>query len=168
MKLPPNVHLALLIAGCACLLAEPTFGAEPKTPPSTGELIRQRMERVIIPRLEFREATVREALDFLKKKSVELDPEAPVNIRTNFPMVLAGPREANPAIPPPSIPGESGATPGPFAGRGIANPQEARITLALTNISLYAALRYVTSLADLKFRIRLAALRSSRHRIPTP
>ncbi len=44
--------------------------------PST-EKIRRKLERIIIPKLEFREATIREAIEFLKKKSVELDDESP-------------------------------------------------------------------------------------------
>src|SRR5690606_17558737 len=35
--------------------------------------IQRKLETIIIPRLEFREASIREAIDFLKKKSVELD-----------------------------------------------------------------------------------------------
>ena len=37
------------------------------------EKIQRKLDRIIIPKLDFREATIREAVDFLKKKSVELD-----------------------------------------------------------------------------------------------
>ncbi len=154
MTLSVQNYLALLAAGCACLLAELGFGAAPKAPSTVEEMVRQRMERVIIPRLEFRDATVREALDFLKKKSVELDLKAPVNLRTNFPLVLDGPGEASPATPLQGVPTESGATLAPLPGLNTTKTPDARITLALTNVSLYEALRYVTSLADLKLRIR--------------
>ena len=48
----------------------------PRPKPST-ERIRRKLERIIIPKLEFREATIREAIEFLKKKSVELDVDSP-------------------------------------------------------------------------------------------
>ena len=35
--------------------------------------INQKLARIIIPKLEFKDATIREAVDFLKKKSAELD-----------------------------------------------------------------------------------------------
>jgi general secretion pathway protein D len=35
--------------------------------------INAKLARIILPKLEFREATIREALDFLKRKSAELD-----------------------------------------------------------------------------------------------
>ena len=37
------------------------------------EYIQNKLNHIIIPKIEFRDATVREALDFLKQKSVELD-----------------------------------------------------------------------------------------------
>ena len=39
--------------------------------------IQGKLERIIIPKLEFKEATIAEALSFLRKKSVELDPDEP-------------------------------------------------------------------------------------------
>ena len=45
-------------------------------PAATTERIRRKLEHIIIPKLEFREATIREAIDFLKKKSAELDTDS--------------------------------------------------------------------------------------------
>ncbi len=109
---------------------------QPRTDAASARL-RQKLNAIIIPRLEFREATIKEALDFLKQKSIELDTEEPdaakrgVNIILN----LAAPLDpsAEKAVPP--------------------NPTDARVTVALTNIPLIEALRYVTSLANLKFRM---------------
>src|SRR5688500_13277216 len=42
--------------------------------PQTNADLRHKLNAIIIPRLELRETSVREALDFLEKKSVQLDP----------------------------------------------------------------------------------------------
>ena len=124
----------------------PTALAPAAAPAAPGtDLLRRRLERIIIPKLEFREATVQEALDFLKKKSVELDDESPpgekgVNIVLKLP-------ESGPAVP--------GMEPSPNAklpGASV-NPADTRITVSLTNIPLIEALKYVTGLANLKFKI---------------
>jgi len=134
------------------------------------------MERIIIPKLEFREATFREALEFLKKRSVELDPNSrPIGGRgviVRLPPVvqsqgaaLAIPTEAAaPSPPPPGVPGldtpaaVTETSPPLRPDPDAVGPQEARITLSLTNISLYEALRYITSQAGLKLRILTDAI----------
>ncbi|HEY3901675.1 MAG TPA: Amuc_1098 family type IV pilus outer membrane protein [Chthoniobacter sp.] len=132
--------------------------------PST-EKIRRKLERIIIPKLEFREATIREAIEFLKKKSVELDDESPAGEKgVNIVLKLegaAGPAAAPgaPAAPPPGIPGIPGleaAPPAPGAAPAAAastSPADVRITVSLTNIPLIEALKYVTGLANLKFKV---------------
>ncbi len=97
------------------------------------EMVQRKLERIIIPRLEFREATVREALEFLKKKASELDANSPAGER-GVNMVL---KLGDLTPPTPDFP----------------NPADARITVSLTNIPLVEALRYVTGLANLKFKI---------------
>src|SRR5262245_7945868 len=39
------------------------------------KFVNAKLDRIIFPRLEFKEATIREAIDFLKRRTVELDPE---------------------------------------------------------------------------------------------
>jgi hypothetical protein len=95
--------------------------------------IQRKLERIIIPKLEFREATIREALDFLKKKVSDLDTDSPAGERGVNMVLKLG--DAPPS--PPDVP----------------NPADARITVSLTNVPLIEALRYVTGLANLKFRI---------------
>ena len=85
--------------------------------------IQRKLERIIIPKLEFKEATISEALSFLRKKSVELDPDEPktgVIIQINF--------DETPVA-------------------------DTRITVSLSNIPLIEALKYVTGLANLKFKV---------------
>ncbi len=131
--------------------------------------IQAKLNRIVIPRLEFKEATIREAVEFLKKKSIDLDIQETDPARRGVNIVLklesgpnlavaAGPDAAAAGIPGiPGIPGPvAGAAPvvDPGAGVGAAiNPSDARITVSLSNIPLLAALTYVTSLANLKYKI---------------
>jgi hypothetical protein len=93
--------------------------------PNATSMVQRKLQNIIIPRLEFREATVSEALDFLKHKASSLDTDDPgrrgVNIVLNA-------------------------------------PDETRITVALTNVSLGDALRYVTNLAGLKYKVEQYAV----------
>ena len=139
-----------------------------ETTATKTERIQRKLDRIIIPKLEFREATIREAVDFLKKKSVELDIDSePGNKGVNIVLKLdnggagAAPADA-PAPAPAAIPGleQIPAAPGaaPAArwrcsGSRRSRPGDARITVSLTNIPLIEALRYVTNLAGLKFKV---------------
>ena len=130
-------HSPLLFASaflCAALHAAP-----PPTPQQT-EWIQKKLESTIIPRLEFREVGVVEAVEFLRKKAVELDP-----LRAGVPIYL----RLQPVAPP--APPIRGLNPSP----PVPPPSTARITVSLTNIPLSEALRYVSSLAGLKYRVLL-------------
>ena len=138
-------------------------------PDATGTArITAKLAHIILPKLEFREATIREAVDFLKKKSAELDINEPDPTKKGVNIVLkleggGGGGAAAPAAAPAGIPGIPGLEPLPGAAPaaapaavdvgGGANAENARITVSLTNIPLVEALRYVTSLANLKFKI---------------
>jgi beta-lactamase regulating signal transducer with metallopeptidase domain len=84
---------------------------------ATESAARAKAENIIIPKIELREATFEEALDLLRKKAVEFDPD-----KTGVKIVV-----------------KPGAV------------SDARITISLTNIPLIEALKYVASLANLKF-----------------
>ena len=143
-------------------------------PEVSTERIRRKLERIIIPKLEFREATIREAIEFLKKKSQELDVDSPAGEKgVNIVLKLdssnggggvggggAGAPAAAPAIP--GIPGlDNGPAPGAAPAAAVAgapagatvNPADARITVSLANIPLIEALKYVTGLANLKYKV---------------
>ena len=107
--------------------------AEPAKDPGNISRVQRKLERIIIPKLEFREATIREALDYLKRKSIELDPDDP---KTGLNIVLKVETTTPSAAP---------VEPG--------NPAEARITVSLSNIPMIEALKYVTGLANLKFKV---------------
>jgi general secretion pathway protein D len=138
-----------------------------------------------MPKVEFRDATLREAFDFLKQKSVTLDVEETdptkkgVNIVLRLDTGTGGGGASLPAPAPaapaaPVIPGLEpipGAAPapaaGPVGGLPAADAAEARITVSLTNIPLGEALRYVTSLANLKYKVEQYAVAVVPQSMPT-
>ena len=115
---------------------------QPAPPSSSAQLldltgaVERKLERIILPRLEFKDATIREAVDYLRLKSVELDPDEP---KTGVNIVLNVNRETLDSI--------------------AADPNlNSRITVSLTNVPLIEALRYVTGLAYLRFKVELDAV----------
>lgn len=138
--------------------------------------LQRKLSTIIIPRLEFREATIREAVDFLRRKSVELDTtetdpsQRGVNIVLQLeggaagvgaaPSAPALDATAAPVIPGlEPLPGAGGAAPAPVAplGGGV-NAADARITVSLSTIPLGEALKYVTGLAGLKYKVEQYAV----------
>ncbi len=124
--------------------------------------IQRKLERTIIPKLEFKEATIREAVDYLKRKSIELDPDEPktgVNIVLKLDGAGAGVSVPDAAVAAPAvsaIPGLDAPAPAPTAAPAFAAPAasgDTRITVSLNSIPLIEALRYVTGLANLKFKV---------------
>jgi general secretion pathway protein D len=134
------------------------------------EYITNKLNRIIIPKIEFRDATVREAVDFLKEKSRDLDTQEPDPTRRGVNIVLQldtgeaapPPAETAPVTPAaPAIPGleaapAAGALPAAVPATPAApavSSAEARITLSLSNIPLIEALKYICQLANLKLKI---------------
>jgi general secretion pathway protein D len=137
------------------------------------EYITNKLNRIIIPKLDFRDATIREAVDFLKQKSVQLDTEEPDPTRRGVNIVLqldtsggsSMPEAPAPALAPPAANTIPGLEPAPAPAGGAPIPTanvaaiptvssgETRITLSLANIPLIEALRYICQLANLKLKI---------------
>lgn len=137
-------------------------------PSSNTAAIQNKLNTIIIPKVEFKDATVREAIDFLKIKSRELDIREPDPTRRGVNIVLqlenpaggapAGLPAAAPADPASAIPGLDPAATAPAAGAGAPaaapiNPSDVRITLSLNNVPMAEVLRYITTLANLKIKI---------------
>ncbi|PYL09323.1 MAG: type II and III secretion system protein [Verrucomicrobia bacterium] len=143
--------------------------------PGRGELrgtaqMTNKLNTIIIPHIEFRDTSIREAIDFLREQAAENDPQGNgVNIVLR--LVPLG-QVAAPSIP--GAPPEGSATPGagappggsppagaPARGRPgaaaaaapAAGPAGARITVTLDNIPLGEALRYVANQAGLKVKV---------------
>ncbi len=129
--------------------------------------IQKKLERIILPTLDLKEATIREVVDLLKKKSKDLDTteENEANRGVNFVLKLEGGGGGSIPLPDPAasaipsipglepLPGTAPATPLAVAPMPSVNSGDSRITLQLTNIPLLAALNYVTGLANLKFKV---------------
>ena len=132
--------------------------------PGNAVKIQQKLERIIIPKLQFTGATIRAAVDYLQRKSFELDTSDP-KTGINFVLKLdsgAGGAGPDPVVSLPIIPGAGGipgidpapvlpqpVDPSPIGGGAAEIP----ITISLTNIPLGEALRYITNLAGLKYKV---------------
>jgi general secretion pathway protein D len=101
---------------------------------STGvEYIRRKLKTIKIPEIDFTEATIEEAVEFLRRQAKELDPTGEgVNIII---------KSANQA------PGGDGIEPDPGA------IGSAPINLQLSNVPLEDALKFTTELAGLKYKV---------------
>jgi general secretion pathway protein D len=133
-----------------------------------------RLNSIIIPHIEFRDTTIREAIDFLREQAAENDPSGQgVNIVLRLVPLgqVSGP--STPVLPPPTgagtpvpgAPGQAppagapaqGAAPGGPPGAApvpvLSGPAGARITVTLDNIPLGEALRYIANQAGLKVKI---------------
>ena len=138
--------------------------------------ITNKLNNIIIPRVEFRDASIREAIDFLRQQAVANDPSTEgrrgVDIvlrMTPLGQVAPPPIPVEPAQSPaavaPAGPGEgapgAGATPIPapavvppaIVAAPAINPANARITITLNQIPLGEALRYIASQAGLKVKV---------------
>jgi general secretion pathway protein D len=141
-------------------------------------LVSKKLNSIIIPHIEFRDATIREAIDVLREQAAENDtgPEGQrgVNIvLRSVPLGQIAPPSmpVQPVAPPtgtatpapagggaggapaaPGAPGQAGPggtpTPAPPAG-----PAAARITVTLDNVPLGEALRYIANQAALKVKV---------------
>ena len=139
--------------------------------------ITNKLNSIIIPRVEFRDATVREAIDFLREQAAENDPSpegkrgVDIVLRMTplgqvapppVPVVPAtGPAAgASPAAaaPPAAGAGTTPVTARPVVARPVVaaaatSPADARITITLNQIPLGEALRYIANQAGLKVKV---------------
>ncbi len=132
-----------------------------------------KMNSIIIPHIEFRDTTIREAIDFLREQAAENDPSGQgVNIVLRLvPLGQIAPPSV-PVLPPPTgtgtpVPGAPaqappagapaqvapGGSPGVPPVPVVTGPAGARITVTLDNIPLGEALRYVANQAGLKVKV---------------
>ena len=90
-------------------------------------LINRKLKEITIPKIDFQDATIREAVDFIKQRAAALDTTEPDPSRKGINIVLKLPEDAPEA--------------------------SSRITLALTDIPLREAIDYVAKAANLKLKI---------------
>jgi general secretion pathway protein D len=147
---------------------------------STGTArITTKLNSIVIPRVEFRDASIREAIDFLRQQAAANDPstEGRKGVDIVLRLVPTGqvappPTPVTPATPPPAATGPAGGTadagapaliPTPIPAPPVVvpavvaapaiSPADARITITLNQIPLGEALRYIASQAGLKVKI---------------
>ncbi len=142
--------------------------------------ITTKLNTIIIPRVEFRDASIREAIDFLRQQAVENDPATegkkgvdivlrlaplgqiappPVPVQPAQSPVTAAPAGTGAAAPA-TAPATGGApvTARPVVARPVVaaaptSPADARITITLNQVPLGEALRYIASQAGLKVKV---------------
>src|SRR5712691_5749397 len=140
---------------------------------STGTArITNKLNTIIIPKIEFRDASIREAIDFSRQQAAAIDPstEGKKGVDIVLRLVPIGqiapppiPVEAAPSQAAPGSPA-AGAAPGagaPATARPVVapaaasatSPASARITISLNQIPLGEALRYIANQAGLKVKI---------------
>ncbi|HTS18388.1 MAG TPA: hypothetical protein VMP11_12505 [Verrucomicrobiae bacterium] len=143
----------------------------PKVEETSGPIMRdalrqqsivKKLNDIIIPEVNYREAVVSDVITFLSDESRTLDPDkVGVNIVLSSGVGAAAPKPpTSPGAPPaPAAPGgaEATPTPAPAAAEG-AETFGQKITLSLRNVPLIDALKYVTTLAGLKYRVEPSAV----------
>jgi general secretion pathway protein D len=139
--------------------------------------ISNKLTTIIIPRLEFRDASLREAVDFLREQAIENDPatEGKRGVNIVIPPSLAVQRVVTPpaaGFPAPAGAGAPagapaaapvgtplpGAPPAAAANRAgnlpaAPPPERGSITIELNQIPLGEALRYIANQAGLKVKV---------------
>src|SRR5712692_2600269 len=143
---------------------------------STGTArITNKLNTIIIPKIEFRDASIREAIDFIRQQAAANDPstEGKKGVDIVLRLVPIGqiapppvPVEAAPTSAAPGSSPAAGAAPGagaPATARPVvapavvaasaSSPASARITISLNQIPLGEALRYIASQAGLKVKV---------------
>ncbi len=131
--------------------------------------IENKLKTIIIPSVEFVSTPLKDAIDFLRQKAQELDPN-PDPTQRGVDIILAtggagGGIDAAPS-PAPAAGGDlgfdaggGGGAPAPaggsFGGGGV---EQTPITLQLNNVPLVEALRYTLALANLKYKVESNAV----------
>ncbi|PYK18609.1 MAG: type II and III secretion system protein [Verrucomicrobia bacterium] len=130
--------------------------------------VNNKLNTIIIPRVEFRDATLREAVNFLREQAVENDPatqgERGINIVLPPSVVVQRPPPSASASP--AAAGAAAAAPGTAptgtppvgANQAVGLPpappaERGSITLELNHIPLGEALRYIANQAGLKVKV---------------
>ncbi len=113
------------------------------------EAISAKLNRIIIPKIDLRDTTVREAVEFLKQRSRDLDTTTDdPKLKKGVNIVLKLPVTPAPvATDPTAVPAPDAAPAAPMANA------DTKINLSLNNVPLIEALRYLTELAGLKYKV---------------
>lgn len=113
--------------------------------------ITEKLRRIIIPRIDFEDTTVEEAIDFLRLRSVELDTLELDPDRKGVNFVIRRPRSS-------ALGGDAGGLDAAAAGDGAllgaGDPGALRINeLRLRNVPLAVALKYIGDATKLRYKV---------------
>jgi hypothetical protein len=89
---------AALLAAIPAFAAPPAHPGTPQCSPSLTPPIVRKLNGIIIPKVDFRDVTVAEAIEFLRQRAKALDPEG-----TGVNIVLKLPAEPTPAPAPQKV-----------------------------------------------------------------
>jgi len=108
--------------------------------------INNKLNKIIIDKMDLEDASIREVVDFLKQKSRQLDnsTDDPKKKGVNIVLKLA-------SQTPPTAPTDDQSAETPPAEAGVT--EDTKISIALKNVPLIEAVRYLTELAGLKYKI---------------
>jgi general secretion pathway protein D len=131
--------------------------------------IEEKLKTIVLPSVEFADTPLRDAIDFLQQRSVEMDVNEANPARKGINILIdagggggggaGGAPAAAPAAPADGGFGfEGGGAPAAMAGGG-GGVGETRISLRLSNVPLAEALRYTASLAQLKYKVEPFAVK---------
>jgi general secretion pathway protein D len=117
------------------------------------DAITRKLNNTIIEKMDLQDASIREVVDFLKQKSREVDTSTDDPKKRGVNIVLKlGAKPAETAA--------TTATPSPEATLPIGSDvtEDTKVTIALNNVPLIEAIRYLTELAGLKYKIEQFAV----------
>ena len=110
-----------------------------------------KLNTIIIPKIDLSDSPISEAIEYLKQKSVEQDPNKKgVNIFLKLGASSAQAESAAPAPPGSTAPALTGSVP---ANSQASPSSEPHITLTLSHVPLYVALDYISKLTNMKLKI---------------
>ncbi len=116
--------------------------------------ITQKLQRIVVPRIDFEDTTVEEAIDFLRLRAAELDVNELDPARKGVNFVIYRPRNAGgdaaaPSADPIAAPAGDAALPPAVGDLGALRVRELRIR----NVPLAVALKYICDQAKLRYKV---------------
>jgi general secretion pathway protein D len=121
-----------------------SFGTN--TAANSKDAINNKLNKIIIDRMDLEDASIREVVDFLKQKSRQLDNSTDDPKKKGVNIVL---KLASPAAAPAPVDGQAAEIPASESGV----TEDTKISIALKNVPLIEAVRYLTELSGLKYKI---------------
>ena len=121
-----------------------SFGTN--TAANSKDAINNKLNKIIIDKMDLEDASIREVVDFLKQKSRQLDNSTDDPKKKGVNIVL---KLASPAAAPALVDGQAAEIPASESGV----TEDTKISIALKNVPLIEAVRYLTELSGLKYKI---------------